>query len=260
MKSIHVICAVDSHIPYLKSSLDNLKKKYPDDEYAIASYHHANNPNKLLSKFCESNMICYYDAPQNFNISILPYCEIVGIMEVSDYFYSLGYDEVYLLHNDVIIFDEYKETFRNLMHENWSLICPFMNFLTKEKQLNSLWHTHNQYSSSFIEKYTTLRLTLSLLIFNKNFLSIVKTKYGSFENFYQLEMKNSSPYGDCGLFDIDCFNFKINPILNSDFLLEGCWFSSEENIINYLDTHNDYKYIHLGAGFNKNLDLYNYEK
>mgnify|MGYP000530389242 FL=1 len=70
MKSIHVICAVDSHIPYLKSSLDNLKKKYPDDEYAIASYHHANNPNKLLSKFCESNMICYYDAPQNFNISI----------------------------------------------------------------------------------------------------------------------------------------------------------------------------------------------
>lgn len=256
MKSIHVICAVDAHIQYLSSSLNNLKKEYPDDEFAIASYHHINNPNKLLAEFCKSNSVHYYDAPQNFIIPTLSYCEIVGIMEVSDYFYSLGYDEVYLLHNDIIIFDDYKKTFRDLMKGNWSIICPFMNFLNKEKDLKSIWINNYNYSSSFIEKYTTLRLTISLLIFNKEFLSTIKKNYRSFENFYKLKMKGSSPYGDCGLFDIDCFDFIINPILDENFLLEGCWFQSKEKIINYIDNNSDYKYIHLGAGFNKDPDLY----
>lgn len=256
MKSIHVICATDVHIPYLNFCLENLKQKYPDDEYAIASYHHADYSNQLLPEFCLQNKIYYYDAPQNFNIPILPYCEIVGIMEVSEYFYSLGYDEVYLLHNDVIIFQNYKDTFRNLMNGSWSLICPFMNFLNREKDLSILWNTHHQYSSSFIEQNTTLRLTLSLIIFNKEFLSTIKNHYGSFESFYKIKMNNSSPYGDCALFDIDCFNFKTHPILDIDFLLEGCWFSSKENIINYIDNFNYCKYIHLGSGFNKDLDLY----
>jgi hypothetical protein len=256
MKSIHVICAVDAHIPYIELSLNKIKMIYPDDEYAIASYHHIDRPNNQLHKFCESNNIHYYDSAQNFNIPILPYCEIVGIMDVSDYFYSLGYDEVYLLHNDVVIFKDYKNTFRNLMSENYSVICPLMNFISKEKDLSSLWNIYSNYSSQSIETNTTLRLTLSLLIFNKNYLSTIKSNYISFQNFYQTCMNNSSPYGDCGLFDIDYFNFKIKPILDNDFLLEGCWFPSKEKIINYIENNDDYKYIHLGAGFNKEIDLY----
>lgn len=256
MKSIHVICAVDAHIPYIQLSLDKIKMIYPNDEYAVASYHHVDLPNSQLQKFCESNNVHYYDSPQDFNIPILPFCEIVGIMDVSDYFYSQGYDEVYLLHNDVIIFEDYKNIFRGLMTENYSIICPFMNFLSKENDLYSLWDRYFNYSSKEIENHTTLRLTLSLLIFNKDYLSTIKSNYGSFQFFYQTHMINSSPYGDCGLFDIDCFNFKIRPILNNDFLLEGCWFSSKEKIIDYIENNNDYKYIHLGAGFNKEIDLY----
>lgn len=256
MKSIHVICAVDAHIPYIEFSLKKLKMIYPNDECAVASYHHISKPNKLLQKFCESKSIHYYDSAQNFNIPILPYCEIVGIMDVSDYFYSLGYEEVYLLHNDVIIFKDYKNTFRSLMNENYSVICPFMNFLSKEKDLYSLWDKHRSCSSKLIETNTTLRLTLSILIFNKVYLSTIKSNYISFQNFYQKQMNNSSPYGDCGLFDTNFFGFEIKPILDNNFLLEGCWFPTKEKIINYIETNNDYKYIHLGAGFNKEMDLY----
>jgi hypothetical protein len=67
-------------------------------------------------------------------------------------------------------------------------------------------------------------------------------------------MFNSSPYGDCALFDLNFYSLTPNPICDNNFLLEGCWNQSSDQIIN-LSTMG-YKYIHLGASYNKNENLY----
>lgn len=256
MKSVHVICAVDCHIPYLKYSLDRLKNLYPNDDFAISSYHMIQFPNLELGNFCIENNILYYDAPQDFSIPILPYCEIVGIMEISHHFYQLDYDRVYLLHNDLVIFQDYKPEIEKNMLDKWSVICPLISCNSEEKDWSTVWEKIKKLDSKTIERFVPFRLTLSLLTFNKIFLNEILLNYDSFKSFYLKEMITSSPYGDCGLFDIDCFGFESKPILDSNFLLEGCWFSSKQEIIDFVKNNNQYKYMHLGSTHNKHIELY----
>lgn len=254
MKTIHVICAVDNHIPYIKFILERIRSIFPDDDYAVASFVNIKNPNTKLGKFCQQNNIAFYESVQDFDIPKLPYCEICGIMDISNYFYNLNYDEVFLLHNDVVILEDYKNDLRNKMNNSWSVICPFMDYRFNNNNLNNLWKLNKHLNSHYFERNTTLRLTLSLVIFNKTFLNQIIKDFGSIKNFYLEKMFNSSPYGDCALFDLNFYGLTPNPICDNNFLLEGCWNQSTDQIIN--ESSMGYKYIHLGAIYNKNENLY----
>jgi hypothetical protein len=113
------------------------------------------------------------------------------------HYYGLGYDEVYLLHNDMFIFRDFLPRYKKNMIDNWNFITPFVNIdpppLKFEKVL--------KYNNMKIKNLPS-RLSQTAVIFNSKFVNDVYSKYGNEEEMWNKVFKKLDMHGDVGLFYI----------------------------------------------------------
>lgn len=245
-KTIHIICGIDRHCEYIKSSIKKIKELYPLDDIYICNFNSGESQKKLPLISKQLNIQYKEFVLPSINKSRLVCSEILAMLVISNYFYELEYENVYLLHGDLEILGNYTESFSNISIKNWSVAVPLIDFTNpREKEfLIKLWEHSKYLNSNSIENSSTARLTQSCLIFNYKFIQEIKKQFSSIENYFNFMLKNSSSYGDCGLFDCNHLGFNVYPILNP-ISFENKWFNKISR--NDLKTKfPDVKYIHYG--------------
>lgn len=251
-KSIHVFCGIDGHIPDLTTAIKSARQVFPKDDVAVGNFY-SDKKQKNLKEFCRDQGIVFKEKGQPFfrgSGHRICASEIIGMIQLSKAFYDDGYTEVFLMHADTIIYRDYKSYFRQKMQDNWAAICPLINFLNPRENIAALWERVSSLNSNQIEKSSSARLTQSAVIFNPNFIKIVYDNYteGSLGDYFSTYWSASSIYGDCALFDLNHFGFKINPIL-LPISQELSWIAPKTTAENLLEKFTDFTYIHKGASY-----------
>lgn len=247
MKNIHVICGLDSQIECVKECLKSCLKIFKNENIAIASFNFENDEQIKLKNLANENKILFHEIKikENNHIDInqlKKLRELYGSIKISDYFHSLGYENVYLLHNDLIVERDYTEKFEKYQNEKWSIICPFISHI---KQLNNFaenWEIAKTIPSKQIEN-TEYRLSNCIVIYNKEFIKEIK-KHSSIEHFFN-NFKDPSIYCDCSCFDLNYYNFTVSPILEK--ISEEARRIENQNWKEFIAKNNKIYYLHFGA-------------
>jgi hypothetical protein len=113
------------------------------------------------------------------------------------HFYGLGYNEVYLLHNDMFIFRDFLPRYKNNMINNWNFITPFVNIDPPPLKFEEVL----KYNNMQISKLPS-RLSQTAVIFNPKFIDDVYKKYSDEETMWNKVFKKLDMHGDVGLFHV----------------------------------------------------------
>jgi len=251
MNNIHVICAIDSQIEYVEICLKSCLKIFPKENIGIASFNFLKEDQIKLKKLAEQNGILFFefkiiDNPHILWEKLKALREIYGSIKISEYFYSLNFDNVYLLHNDIIVSKDYTSKFQVYQKDNWSFCCPFMSHTRQMTDFSRNWEISKNIPSKQIES-TEYRLSNCVIIFNKKFINEIKNRM-SIEQYLDL-YKNPSIYCDCSCFEINHFNYFVSPILEkiseeAKRIENGKW-------KDFLKNQSNIMYVHFGENHKK---------
>lgn len=248
---IHVICGLDKHINNVSISIQTIRKVFSNDDVGVASFCNTDEDQPVLKNFAKENSLPFCLAHQDcFDPSkrndIIFSSEIIGMMQISEYFYNLGYENVFLVHNDVVVLKNYKEKFNKYKKNNWAVVCPFINFLTKDISYVDDWGTLSNQNSQEIQK-TSFRLTQNVVLFNPKFIKEVSTHFWEWGQYFNLYWRDSSVFGDCALFDLkNHFGYTISPILE-EITAEPGWIPY--NILSAYCHENGICFVHFSSRF-----------
>lgn len=246
-KSIHIICAVDKHCKYVTNSVEKIKNLFPLDDIHVCNFNSGNSQLQLKS-LCEKENFKFREFLfEPITKSRLVCNEIIAMLKISDFFYKEEYERVFLLHGDIEILQNYKEDFNKIpINKKWSVAAPLIDFTQprEEEYLNKLWENSKNIFSKNIETHSIARLTQSCLVFNPLFIKEINKNFLSIDDYFLNMFRDSSPYGDCGLFDCNHLGFEVYPILNP-ISFEKKWLSmvTEED---FEKKFKNIKYIHHG--------------
>lgn len=239
MKSIcFVVCGLDSHLDRIKLCTYTIEYVYKD-KYSIGLATFGNKavaPSNNLKKYAEQCNYYFYDAPRQWFIPSdreWYSCEILGMVTISKYFYDLGFDEVYLLHNDVFVVREFLSPYKQQMINNWNFICPFI-YIKQSKLSYKEILTYDSFE--IYNKKIPARLTQSIVVFNKEFILSLYNRYNNEKQMWDDYFVNLCMFGDIGLFNVaqDFLGYTANPLDMKYTIDGGCWNKSTviKSIIN----------------------------
>lgn len=215
MKRIFVLCGIDSHLPRVENCLKSIKFIYKDSiDIGISTFGNRKQPpSKKLKEYSENMGFIFYDCPrQKFSPLNREFhcCEILGMLSMFKYYYSLGYDEVYLLHNDMFIFRDFLPRYAKNMKNNWCFITPFVNIDPPPMKFEDVI----KYSNMKIKDLPS-RLSQTVVIFNPKFINDIYNRYKTEEIMWNEIFKKLDMHGDVGLFYLakGFMEYKGNPIV-----------------------------------------------
>jgi|1_EtaG_2_1085319.scaffolds.fasta_scaffold00652_12 hypothetical protein len=237
-KSILVILGVDSHLERIKKCASSIKAVFEDSvDIGIATFGNSFvEPSKKLENFSSKNKFIFYDSPRQNFLDLDPnnknqgfvttfrefhVCELLGNLLISKHYYDLGYDEVFLLHNDLFVVRNFLPVYRKNMVSNWAFVVPYTWHGSAKakislKELMSSVH-------KFVKPESGPRFTQTILIFNKQLLKKISQKISNQKSFYEDFLINYNLHGDIALTEIwkDFFGFEGQPI-EENILLDSC--------------------------------------
>lgn len=159
----------------------------------------------------------------SWNLIENPTHEILGNLSLSRYFYDLGYDEVYLMHNDMYFIDDFLPSFRKRQINNWAFIAPALSPVLEKHKWNN--KTIREFclkaQSPYLHPRYEIRIAQALMIYNKELVKKVYDTYNTDEELYRQYLQ---PFHRCGdiatiqLFD-DFLGFRGNIIPPSDEIM-----------------------------------------
>lgn len=245
--TIIVICGIDAHLNRIEECYGSLKRIYPDMPFDIGISTFGNSsvpPSTALKAFCDSSSFVFYDderqqLPPNPEFHC---CEILGMVSVSKHFYDMGYKEVFVIHNDMIILRDFLPIYRERMVGKWSFVLPFLNidtgFGTEEEYAKSMLLNSFQ-----IKDGTPYRLTQTIVVLNREFVTKLYEIYHDDNTLWKSVFNKMSMCGDCGLFDMakDLLGYHINVIMQKTGTSDR-W-DTKDTILKETKSRNVY-YIH----------------
>lgn len=263
--TIFILCGIDSHLERIKKCLKSIYYVY-GDKFDIGLSTFGSTVLKssiLLKEYAENNNLLFYDSKRQDFISKnaeFHCCEIIGMLNISNHFYKLGYKQVYLMHNDMFIFRDFINRYEKNMINNWSFIVPFVNIdpfpLKYEEALKF---------SGFQLKNKPSRLSQTVVIFNKLLIQDCYKKYKNDKTIWKKLLIKNALNGDLGLFDLakDFLGYTAKPIID-EIQISLRFFKGdiEKEIINNKNiciAHNPDTYKLLKYKFKYILDII-YEK
>lgn len=264
-KIIFVICGKDSHVKRIPFCIKSIKYIYHNNvDIGISTFGSKKlPPSIILKEFSKENNYIFYDSPRQDYTPLnreQHCCEIIGMLDISKYFYELGYKQVYLMHNDMFIFRDFVGKYEKNMVNNWSFIVPFINI-----DPSPLKYEEALKFSGFELRKKPARLSQTIIIFNKLFIQDCYKKYNNGKTMWNNYFKKDCMFGDLGLFDIakNFIGYTAKPITDEiQISLRFFKGNMEKEIINNKNicmAHNPVTYKLLKDKFKYILDII-YEK
>lgn len=221
-KNVFVIMSLDYHLPRIRHVIDTINKHHKINlpDVAISNYgilwkrvkpqhmkwHEQQRKIKfgsVLKGFCRKRSLYYYQpSPETFNFApniCLSTDELLNLVHVARHFYELGYERVYLLHNDIEFKGNAITIFERYMQGKWSFV-------------GTLHHNHNHTRKINYERVTKIgskaadawcRIGIDFFIFSKEFISELYQVYGTDRRIWdEIFSKYLSYCADLSLFDL----------------------------------------------------------
>jgi hypothetical protein len=248
------VCGLDEHVGRINECIRSIRRVYGKEvDIGIATFGNNKIPESLiLATYAHINLLQFYDSPRQHFIPTLSEswrtygvncCEVIGLLSVSKHFYGLGYEHVFLIHNDLFIIRDVVKLYKAHMRGNWSFVAPFVNLIeavTYSRTINYMPHQI---------KKRGVRLSQSIIIFNPLFIRDIYAQFDSDEGIWEKVLSHSDLHGDIALFDISRSFLGYSAItIGSEYFIDGRW--SRDNIEQDILT----KEIHFIHG----PDVYNY--
>lgn len=238
-----VVLGTDSHLSRIKTCVSTLERVYSaskDLDIAIATYGPKGTPpSKHLKDYCEQKGFYYHDAErqnyfdQNNQLEFDPHPthELTANLGMSKHFYDLGYEEVYLLHNDMLIVRDFLPIYRSMQNGNWSVVAPTL-VSKRENTYTTLEAIKSVSPLKRTRELMKVRVTQTVLIFNKNLVNKIFDKYKNEEAMYKNYLHKYSSYGDFALVQLfdNFFGFEesvIPPNITTAIDLSWTWCTTE---------------------------------
>lgn len=223
-----------------------------------------------IEEFALSEGTEYLEVRQDF----LPHdsvfiCEAVVMFSMAKWLYDKGYEEVYIIHNDTIIWRDVFSEFREKMVGEWSyvsLLIPCHNArqkISKEEFLQYERPSHLYGSIEFAsqDNCNNWRISIFFIIFNKKFIYSMYDKYGDEENMYNLLFKELHMCGDLSLLELieDCNGFSGEVIDSDRNLYQDISFFYEKPFVYELYENKNVKITHGARVFEYFKEAYSFE-
>lgn len=199
---LNIVLAIDERLDDIKRCVDSLNKVYPNEEIALATYGSVEVPEQPKVKDYAASMgFQYFDAPRQ---SYIPqekewHCsETLARIQITKHFSSLGhYEQIYIMHSDVVIKGDFREYFNNLMYDNkWS----FIGFLLRaEESFDSL---KKKGSWALRLENNKARFADILTIYNPLFVFELYKEYGNDGGIWEGLLSKFTLWGDLAQFDL----------------------------------------------------------
>ena len=225
MKTIFVFPGIFDHAPRLERCMVSLRRVYGDSiPIGLATW---SDGQEDWQKLAERNDYEYYRTDPNVA------SETIGEMQISEHFWGLGYDEVFLLHNDMLIVRDFLPRFRAKMTGNWSFICPYYNFngrVPLARRPAIPWENTLGWTGEHARR-KQYALAVLCLIYNQAFLRDLRAKWPTWEGFNHDVMRKLAKENDINKFDLarDFLGYAANPVAD-EINVESGWV---ENITEY---------------------------
>tara|TARA_Y100001937_G_C7077300_1_gene311194 strand:+ start:258 stop:1100 length:843 start_codon:yes stop_codon:yes gene_type:complete len=242
-KTVLVVLGIDSHLPRIKKCISTLEAVYDDHQgldIAIATYGpKALPPSKKLKVYCADKGFYYYDAERQHyfkrdkKLEFYPHPthELTANLGMSKHFYDMGYEEVYLLHNDMLIVRDFLPIFRSMQKGDWSVVAPTL-VKEEEKTYTTLEAIKSVPPLKRTRELMKVRVTQTVLTFNKNLVNKIFDKYKNEETMYKKYLYKYSSYGDFALVQLfdNFLGFEVSvipPDITTAIDLSWTWCTKE---------------------------------
>ena len=218
-KTILVVLGVDSHLSRIKKCISTIKLVYKSNvDVGVATFGNESlEPSVEIKKFCDQEDLLFFDSERQKFLNLshnlgrvhgfigtdreFHVCEIIGNISISKYFYDLGYDEVYLLHNDLFVVRDFLPVYRKHMIGHWGFVVPHICAKHKNKlsikeleKIDPLVRGDMMHNGSLKSRFTQ-----TVVIFNKSLINSLYDNFTNNENMYTNFFEKFSYYGDIAL-------------------------------------------------------------
>ena len=241
-KVIFLILGIDSHLPRIKKCISTIDAVYDNTnnfDIGISTFGEPAIPRSiLLEEYAKENKYLFFDSErQDFlkdppMTGVHPSHELVGNLTISKHFYDLGYDEVYLFHNDMYIVRDFLPLYRSKMKDKWSLVAQLL-ISKKEKVYTTIDKIKSLDGLKRTGDIPNARVAQALMIINKKLVQKLFRVYGNQENLYKNFLYKYNNCGDIAqlqLFD-DFFGFNGGPIpAATETMIDLSWTACGENM------------------------------
>ena len=224
-KTIFVVVGVDSHLPRIEKCISSIRLLYRDKfDIGVATFGNSTvPPSKKLQQYCQENELIFFDSERQDFLNLDParvercgttpsevkavasefhVCEMVGNLEISKHFYDLGYEEVYLLHSDVLLVRDFLPLYRKYKKSKWAFVSALLTHHGAPTLKFSEISDHENISKGFAvvgSSRVWVRCAQAILMINKELVNVLYSKYTSQKEIYDSVFSRFSMFGDVAL-------------------------------------------------------------
>ena len=250
-KDVAAIMCYDGMLDYAKNLKEQLNKLYDDLDIMFFSFdgnrtiprllqgaNHIRNNEKCAvglsrvesRKYCAENNIPFILLDRQDFIPLyreLPYCDLLTYMDISNRLYKLSYNNVYIMHPDIFIKQDFRPYFEEMMDDKWSTISS-LKYLNGFKELPTLEECIEMGSQKVMN--TAARLPSPISVYNKDYIKALYKTYGDNKGIWDNYLKDGLLTGDCGWFDFMEFKGFKHKIFNKPIMTEDSYITYEEDL------------------------------
>lgn len=219
-KNVFVIMGLDYHLPRIRHVINKINKYHKINllDIAVSNYgvlwkkvkpqhmkwHEQQRKIKfgsVLKEFCQKKGFYYYQpSPDTFNfaLNICPSTdELLNLVHIARHFYELGYERVYLLHNDIEFRGNAIIIFEKHMQGKWSFVGTLHYNRTHSVNYERVTKIGSKAANDWC------RIGTDFFIFSKEFIFELYRIYGTDRRIWdEVFSKYWSYCADLSLFDL----------------------------------------------------------
>ena len=225
MKTAMIVCGIDDHLPRIKKAVENIRAIFEDDvDIGISTFGGPRlKASNLLKEYAAQHKLLFYDAPRQKWVTRareFHCCEVIGMLTASKHFYDKGYDRVYLLHNDIVIKQDFRKLIELGLKNGWSFVAPVRKTVVRDHISLDLPTSEALQLHSHQLAMTTTRISQECVLLNKKFIDAMYGTYGTEEQMWLKLFVYSNMHGDLALADLQHF-LGFEAILTKPFIEHG---------------------------------------
>lgn len=214
-ENLMLIMSFDKNLESIKALLQNLKVVYKNQTnitLGIAVYGKNNDffkaQTKGIKKYCSKKKIPHYLCLNQEPIGNSKKAHIIrGLMDISYFFYKKGYQKVYLLHDDLVIFRNFLPVYeKEMVPSNWSFISTLQQsqdpFRSKDRCFKKFNEIKMEKKSGSSLHTSSIRIRDKIVIFNKLFIQKLYKQFHSKQLNKDEFFSSIHRAADLGFFDL----------------------------------------------------------